>query len=156
MLFKRLCVDANGAPEAVGVAASEQGFEAQPVEVRTSKKRPEVRLPIWRGRGVTVAQTDGFFEVPLRQCNITFHVVSPPETTFVADAVSTQLGFSPFNAAAAFKKNGKPNKSYCPEWNITGPDGTEWIGAAIVSKANRFSLGNHVQLSLRARKANEV
>jgi hypothetical protein len=148
--FKRLCLDTNGDPAAIAVAAerAEAKLASKPFELAAGKKAPPIKLDIWSGDGLVVARTAGFFAAPVAQCNAIFYVNSLPDAESVTAAVSALVGSPPTNAADATKKNGKPNKSYEPEWAVTGGQ----IIVAHVAKGNQYMPGNRVHLAIRAQK----
>lgn len=114
-LFKRLCLDTNGDPAAIDAAAAavSPALTAAPMKVSAGKNKPEIQLHLWRGPGIVVAQTDGFFAVREAQCNITFYPTALPDAASLATALGAAIGTGPTNAAEAVKGNGKPTRITC-------------------------------------------
>lgn len=103
---------------------------------------------IWSQIGVIVSQTSGFSIVENPQCNVAFLVHTLPERQAVLDAFENLIGYGPTNSADAFKKNGKPNKRYSPEWVITNDAGQTGTVLVFVIRGNNYSSGDRVQLSI--------
>jgi len=148
-LFKAICLgDGN-----FGAAATTAGLTADPLTVPAGKKAPPLVLNMWRGEGLVVSQTGGFFAAPNAQCNAVFYVATLPAQQDVTDALGAALGSPPSNLAVATDKSGKPKKYYSPEWTLDGPDGGR-IVTAFVQKGDQYMPGNRVHIAVRAaRKA---
>lgn len=153
-LFKALCVDTNGDPARIDLAAKapNASLEAEPFTIAGTKKAPPLVLGIWRGQGIVLSRTDGFFAAPDAQCNTVFYVNVIPDRQSLTDALASSLGSAPTNVAKAMKKNGKPNNGYVPEWSVLSGTGTKQVIAAYVSKGSPYAPGNRVQIAIRAPK----
>ena len=150
-LFKQLCLDTNGDPAAIdaAAAASSPALTAEPVKVKAGKDKPELQLHLWRGPGMVVAQTDGFFAVKEAQCNVTFYPIALPDSAALAASLGTAIGTGPSNAAQAVKGNGKPNKNYVPVWTVGPAAGPSRRVTAIAMRGNQYMVGNRVLFAAR-------
>ena len=147
-LFKRICLDTNGDPAAIdaAAAAASPALTAAPMKVSAGKNKPEIQLHLWRGPGVVVAQTDGFFAVQDAQCNITFYPTALPDRSSLATALGAAIGTEPSNAADAVKK-GKPNKHYLPIW-VVGTAPPRRV-SAVAMRGNQYTPGDRVLFAAR-------
>ena len=154
-LFKKVCLDTDGDPGRLGpaIVLAQAGLMPEPFTIPGGKKMQPVTLNIWRGRGAVVSQTGGFFASKVAQCNVVFYVdrlLPPAELTA---ALSQAFGAAPANAAAATKKNGKPNNNFVPEW-AAAIGGAPAVVVAHVAKGYSAMPGNRVQIAVKAvRKA---
>lgn len=148
-LFHSLCVATEGDPARIGAAAETAGagLASQPHTIPGARNAPPIELGVWRGEGLVIARTDGFFAAPSAQCNAIFYVQSLPEAAAVAAALTAALGSSPANADRAVRRNGRPNPDYAPEWSLGGGK----IVVAYVVAGNRYMPGDRVHIAIRAR-----
>jgi hypothetical protein len=143
-LFKDICLLPSHGTDSMKTAGDALGLTYNEVVVPAGKN-PPVSLNIWRRDGVVVSETSGFASARNPQCNAAFHVNTLPERQDVLDAFEKVIGYGPTNSADAFKKNGKPNKRYSPEWAITNDAGQTGTVMVFVIK---YTPGNRVQLSI--------
>lgn len=136
--FTRLCVEAAADPAAEGLTAAPYA---------SGGGRNPLVLDIWRGEGLVLSRTEGFFAAPNAQCNAVFYVNTLPERQAVVDAVSAALGAQPSNAAQATRRNGRPNRNYVPQWSI----GAARVVVAHVGRGTGYMPGDRVHLSIRTR-----
>ena len=59
------------------------------------RNAPPIELGIWRGEGMVLARTDGFFAAPSAQCNATYYVNNLPDRDAVFAALTARLGMEP-------------------------------------------------------------
>jgi hypothetical protein len=144
-LFKQLCLDTQSNPANAAVA----GLTAAPQTIPGGKSSPELVLNVWRGDGLVVSQTDGFFVAPNAQCTAVFYVTALPASGDMAKALEATLGRPPANADKAVKKNGKPNDSWSPEWEIP-VRGAAWLLTVHVIADSRYTPGDQVQIAIRS------
>jgi len=141
-MFKQICVDNAGVPEKVEGIRESMNLEYNQQTLGAGKKKPPAILNIWHSDGLVISQTDGFFAAPTKQCNASFYMSTLPTNDDMVAALS-----EPTNAGNAFKKNGKPNKKYSPEWVLADGNGKRAIVRSYISKASQYMLGNRVQLT---------
>jgi hypothetical protein len=146
-LFKSICLGDGG----FDAAATAAGLTGDPITFPAGKKAPPLVLNLWKGEGLVVSQTGGFFAAPNAQCNSVFYVTALPLQQEVMDALTAAIGAPPSNLAAAADKSGKPKKYYSPEWKLDGPDGGR-IVTAFVQKGDQSMPGARVHISVRAAK----
>jgi hypothetical protein len=118
--FSRVCIDTGMVREVAGLAAEglDWGFAYQPEMVPF---KPPVDIGGWYAGDAVVNVGSGLFFNKHAQCNL---VGTPAGGDFAAltAALGTRFG-TPVNAAKATKKDGKPNPSYAPEWEVALPQG---------------------------------
>ena len=148
-LFQSLCVATEGDPAriAAAAAAAGAGLTAQPETVPGARNAPPLVLDIWRGEGLVVTRTAGFFAAPNAQCNAIFYVPSLPDKAAVVAALTAALGAPPANADQAVRRNGRPNPHYAPEWSVAGG---RMVVAHVVA-GSQYMPGNRVHIGIRVR-----
>jgi len=148
-LFQSLCVATEGDPARITAAAraAGAGLAAQPENVPGGRNAPPLVLDIWRGEGLVVTRTAGFFAAPNAQCNAIFYVRSLPDKAAVVAALTAALGSAPANADQAVRRNGRPNPHYIPEWSVAGGRAV----VAHVAAGYQHMPGDRVQLGIRVR-----
>jgi hypothetical protein len=152
-LFKRLCLDTDGDLAKLAAATAEAGLAAEPYSFSWGKKAPPVVLNLWRGNGVILSQSAGFFAAQMAQCNATFYLPQAAGRQEVADALAAAIGSPPSNADKAMDKKGRPKKYFNPEWALDSPAGPR-IVTVFVERGDERVPGHRVQMSVRAaRKA---
>jgi hypothetical protein len=147
--FVRLCVETLGDQEAVAKAAEAEGLLVSITDSPVPEKAPKAKMVMAKGPGLVVTQTVQILAYGYTQCNVNYFPDALPEPEDVASALMTVLGRKPDNEADRFKKNGKPNKGFKPQWQITGDDGTVFALQFDVMKSNPYLNGNRVLFGLR-------
>jgi hypothetical protein len=147
--FVRLCVETLGDQKAVATAAEAEGLLVSITDSPVPEKAPKATMVMAKGRGLVVTQTKQILAYGYTQCNVNYFPDALPEPEDVANALITVLGRKPDNEADRFKKNGKPNKSFKPQWQIIGDDGTVYTLQFDVMKSNPYLNGNRVLFGLR-------
>jgi hypothetical protein len=152
-LFKDVCLSTNGDPVNIASATNmgNLNLTAAPISMPGMGRRDRP-LNIWRGSGLVVSQSDGFFAARFVQCNVLFYPQQLPSREGVIDAVSGALGSAPSNAASARKRNGTFNRSYEPEWAVALA-GAPAIVTAHVWEGSPVIPGSRVQISVRTARS---
>lgn len=149
-LFQSLCVATEGDPARISAAAeaARAGLTAQPQNVPGGgRNAPPIVLDIWRGEGLVVTRTAGFFAAPVAQCSAIFYVNALPDRQAMFAALTAALGSRPTNGDRAVRRNGQPNPGYIPEWSAAG----DRIIVVHIAAGNSSMPGNRVHIAIRAR-----
>ena len=147
--FVKFCVNTRGEQADVSEVANEKGLRVSISDIAVAKTATPSNMLIANGPGLVVSQTDQVLEYDYTQCNVNFFVDALPESETVEAALSAALGSAPDNETKRFKKNGKANKGYKPEWRIAGDDGTLFVLQFNVMKSNPYLIGDRVLFGLR-------
>jgi hypothetical protein len=147
--FVRLCVDTIGDQLAVSLAAESDGMDVSITASPGSKNAEKGTMLIANGPGLVVTQTEQILEYDFTQCNVNYFPDALPETDDVANAMAVAIGRAPDNEADRFKKNGKPNKRFKPEWQLVLDNGSVYVLRFDIMKSNRYLKGNRVLFGLR-------
>lgn len=138
--FKRVCVDTGLVREVAGLSAEslDWGFAYRQEMVPFNNP---VDLGGWYTRDAVVNVATGIFLNKHAQCNL-IGVPSGGDLAAIKAGLETQFG-APANAAKATKKDGKPNKSYVPEWEVVLPQG----GTATVKAMQVYGNPSEIMIS---------
>ncbi|MET1110524.1 MAG: hypothetical protein ABWX67_03255 [Allosphingosinicella sp.] len=149
-LFKTACLDTGGRTEAIDAAVADGRLALVGINftVTATKKRPELKLRLWRGPGIVIARTDGFSDVREAQCSASFHPLTHPTSMALTEGMTKVLG-APSNAAEATGKNGKRAKRYVPIWTLSDGAGAPVIVNGIAMRGGRFT-ADSVLMAARA------
>lgn len=147
--FMRLCVATLGDQKSVATAAEAEGLLVSISDSPVAAKAPKATMVMAKGPGLVVTQTAQILGYGYTQCNVNYFPNALPDSEDVANALINVLGREPDNEADRFKKNGKPNKNFKPEWRATGADGTVYALQFDVMKSNPYLNGNRVLFGLR-------
>lgn len=152
--FKNVCMstDENSSMLVSPAILSNNDLTAKPFTIPRTRSTPTTTLNIWHGKGAVISRSEGFYAADFAQCNVLFYLDQLEPLTVVTEAITNAIGRAPVNEALATKRNGKPNRSYRPEWKITY-GGVPRIVTAHAWEGSPVIPGSRVFISMRtARK----
>lgn len=147
-IFKQVCIQQSGDPEKIGALSEPSALEYEAQTISAGNKESPYLVHKWTAPGITISQHGHFLNGFENQCNASFRVSSLPPPLEIASVLEKALGSQPTNRAEAFKKNGKPNKRFKPEWSIV--DGNGKPIKIIFNALDLSSLGKEKRVQLSA------
>ncbi len=123
--FKRICLESRLDRQLAGKAAQDLDWGFAYRSIMMPFKDP-VDIGGWYTRDAVVNAGKALFFNKQTQCNL---IAAPSDASqeSMRNAMDATLG-APSNTGKAFKKNGKPNKYYSPEWTVS----TSQVGTVTV------------------------
>lgn len=153
--FKNVCIstDKNSSMFVSPAILNNNDLTAKPFTIPGTRSTPATTLNIWHGKGAVISRSEGFYAADFAQCNVLFYLDQLEPLKVVTEAITNAIGRAPVNEALATKRNGKPNRSYRPEWKITYA-GVPRIVTAHVWEGSPALPGKRVFISMRTARRN--